>query len=113
MISAVAVLDCNKAVTPMPERAALKRLLTLWASTLRRLAPSTRRMSVRTSRVPHTSRAIAANRFSRCVNPTPFSVCPLVGAPQAQQFVQYQAGHTQADTGRTVAPAARPLADTQ
>src|ERR1035437_5778026 len=97
MISAVAVLDCNKAVTPMPERAALKRLRTLWASTLRRLAPSTRRMSVRTSKVPHTSRAIAASRFSRCVNVTPFSVCPLVCAAHAQQFVQYQAGDTQAD----------------
>jgi hypothetical protein len=66
-ISAVAVLDCTSAVTPRPDMAALKRLLTLLASTLRRLAPNTRRMPVRTRCVPHTSSAMAAKRFSRWV----------------------------------------------
>ena len=63
---AVAVLDCTSAVTPSPEIAAVQRLATLWASTLRRLAPNTRRMPVRTRWVPHTSSAMAARRFNSC-----------------------------------------------
>jgi len=66
-ISAVAVLDWTRAVTPRPDTTALKRLLTLLASTLRRLAPATRRMPVRTRCVPQTRRAMAASRFSRWV----------------------------------------------
>jgi hypothetical protein len=66
-ISAVAVLDWTNAVTPIPDIAAVARLVTLLASMLRKLAPKTLRMPVRTRCVPQTSRAIAANRFSKCV----------------------------------------------
>ncbi|MNT97196.1 hypothetical protein D3C72_2394640 [compost metagenome] len=48
VISEVAVLDCTSAVTPMPESMAVKRLLILRASRLRRLAPKTRSTPVRT-----------------------------------------------------------------
>ena len=71
MMSAMAVLDCTSAVTPMPEASALKRLLTPCANTLRKFAPSTRKVSLRTRWVPHTSRAMAANRFSRWVKSIP------------------------------------------
>ncbi len=40
VISEVAVLDCTRAVTPMPERAAVKRLRMLCTRILRRLAPN-------------------------------------------------------------------------
>src|SRR6185369_6280509 len=66
MISAVAVLDWTSAVTPKPDMAAAQRLATLWASTLRKLAPNTRRMPVRTRWVPQTSSAMAARRFNKC-----------------------------------------------
>ena len=65
-IRAVAVLDCTSAVTPRPERAAVQRLATLWASTLRRLAPNTLRMPVRTRWAPQTSSEMAARRFNKC-----------------------------------------------
>ena len=65
-MSEVAVLDCTRAVTPMPESAAEKRLPMLRASMVRRLAPNTRSTPVRTRCVPQTSRAMAASRFSRC-----------------------------------------------
>ncbi len=71
-ISAVAVLDCTSAVTPIPASMAASRLLTLLANMLRKLVPKTRRMPVRTSCVPQTRRAMAASRFSRCVNGLPF-----------------------------------------
>ena len=60
VISDVAVLDCTRAVTPMPESAAEKRLLMLRARTLRRLAPKTCRTPVRTICEPQTNRAMAA-----------------------------------------------------
>ena len=66
-IRPVAVLDCTRQVTPMPAPAAAKRLRMLLASTARRFSPNTRSMPARTMCVPHTSRAIAASRFSRCV----------------------------------------------
>lgn len=65
-MSAVAVLDCTTAVTPMPERTAVNRLLTLREMSWRRLAPNTRRMPVRTRCVPQMSRATAANKFNKC-----------------------------------------------
>jgi len=65
-MSAVAVLDCTSAVTPMPESAAVKRLPRLRASHERRLAPNTRNTPVRTRCMPQISRAIAASKFSRC-----------------------------------------------
>ena len=70
-ISAVAVLDCSSAVTPIPDKAAVNRLATLRASTWRRFAPNTRKMPVRTSWVPQTSRAIAASRLSKWVKQFP------------------------------------------
>lgn len=66
VISEVAVLDCTSAVTPRPDSAAEKRLLMLWASRLRRLAPNTRSTPVRTMCVPQTSRAMAASKLSKC-----------------------------------------------
>ena len=66
VISDVAVLDCTRAVTPRPDRAAVKRLRMLWANRLRRLAPNTRSTPVRTIWVPQTSRATAAKRLSKC-----------------------------------------------
>ena len=65
-MSAVAVLDCTTAVTPIPERTAVNRLLTLREMSCRRLAPNTRRMPVRTRCVPQMSRATAANKFNKC-----------------------------------------------
>ena len=72
-ISAVAVLDCTRAVTPTPEAIAVRRLLILLDRTLRRLAPKTRTMPVRTSCVPQTSRAMAASRLSKWVTKLPSS----------------------------------------
>ena len=65
-ISAVAVLDCTMAVTPTPESRAVSRVLTPREMSWRRLAPNTRKMPVRTSWVPQTSRATAAKRLSKC-----------------------------------------------
>jgi len=65
-MSAVAVLDCTSAVTPMPDSTAVMRVLTLCAISWRRLAPNTRRMPVRTRCVPQISSATAARRFRRC-----------------------------------------------
>ncbi len=65
-ISPVAALLCTSAVTPSPAAAALMRFCTLSERTRRSFAPSTRRMPVRTICVPHTSRAMAASRLSRC-----------------------------------------------
>ena len=65
-ISAVAVLDCTMAVTPIPESTALSRLLTPREINWRKFAPKTRKTPVRTSWVPQTKRAIAAKRFSKC-----------------------------------------------
>jgi len=48
VMSAVAVLDCTTAVTPMPASAALNRLPMLRDSSSRRLAPNTRSTPVRT-----------------------------------------------------------------
>ena len=62
--SAVALLLCTSAVTPMPAAKAMGRLLTLWLSTLRRCEPYTRRMPVRTIWVPQISRAMAESRLS-------------------------------------------------
>ena len=67
-MSAVAVLDWISAVTPMPEIMALNQLLTLVARMLRKFAPKTRRMPVRTDCAPQTSKAMAASRLSRWVN---------------------------------------------
>ena len=64
-IRQVAVLDWIRLVTARPAATALKREPMLCTSTWRRFSPSTRRMPVRTICVPHTSRAIAANRLSR------------------------------------------------
>jgi len=87
VISEVAVLDCTRAVTPMPESAAVNRLRMLCTRILRRLAPNTRSTPVRTRCVPHTSNATAASRFRRCFMgggfcpfrfasfSTPFSTC--------------------------------------
>jgi len=61
----VAVLDCTRLVTPKPAANASGRLPKLRASTWRRFSPNTRSMPVRTMWVPHTSRAIAASRFSK------------------------------------------------
>ncbi|MNE48199.1 hypothetical protein D3C80_1426480 [compost metagenome] len=63
--SAVALLLCTRAVTPMPAANASGRLLTLWLSTWRRCEPYTRRMPVRTMWVPQISRATADSRLSR------------------------------------------------
>ena len=51
--------------TASPANTALARLLRLLASTLRRFSPKIRIMPVRTMFVPHTSRAIAASKFSK------------------------------------------------
>ena len=48
-MSAVAVLDCTMAVTPMPESTAVKGVRTLREMIWRKLAPKTRKMPVRTS----------------------------------------------------------------
>ena len=63
----VAVLDCTTVVTPRPARKAVKRLLKLFASTVRRLSPKTRSTPVRTMWVPQTSRAMAASRLRRWI----------------------------------------------
>ena len=65
-INAVAVLDCTSAVTPTPDMTAAAGVRTLRAIICRSLAPNTRKIPVRTSWVPQTSRATAANRFRRC-----------------------------------------------
>ncbi len=68
-MSAVALEDCTSAVTPTPARNACSRLLTLWASTPRRLPPNTRSTPERTMCVPQTSSAMPARMLS--------SVCTL------------------------------------
>ena len=77
-MSAVAVLDCTPAGTPMPDSTAVNRLLTLCAINWRKLAPKTRRMPVRTKWVPQISSDTAANRFKRCFmkNRCFFFLCP-------------------------------------
>src|SRR5689334_1896171 len=114
VMSEVAVLDCTRAVTPMPDRAAVKRLRMLWTRILRRFAPKTRSTPVRTRWVPHTSSATAASRFNRCFmegdDYTPPSQGLFLAAPHAQQFVQDQADRSDGDRavgdveGREVAP---------
>ena len=64
-IRQVAVLDCIRPVTPSPASIALPRLLKLRASTPRKSSPNTRKTSVRTMWVPHTSSAMAARRLRR------------------------------------------------
>ncbi len=66
VMSAVAVLDCTRAVTPRPDSAAVKRLPMLAARIWRRLLPKTRSTPLRTRCVPQTSRAMAARRSNRC-----------------------------------------------
>ncbi|CAH0310239.1 hypothetical protein SRABI106_04024 [Rahnella aquatilis] len=63
--SAVALLLCTRAVTPMPATNASGFFSTLLLRTRRRLAPKTRMMPVRTMCVPHTSREIADNKCKR------------------------------------------------
>ena len=63
VMSAVALEDCTRLVTPRPAMNAEKRLVTLFERTRRRSAPYTRRIPVRTMCVPHTSRATLATRF--------------------------------------------------
>ncbi len=53
VMSEVAVLDCTRAVTPMPERAAVKRLRMLCTRILRRLAPNTQHAGADQVRAPY------------------------------------------------------------
>ena len=62
--SAVALLLCTSAVTPMPAAKASGRFCTLRLRMRRRSLPYTRRMPVRTMCVPHTSKATAESRLS-------------------------------------------------
>src|SRR4051812_12865109 len=55
---------------------AAHRLATLWAITLRRLAPNTLRMPARTRCVPQTSSAMAARRFNKCFIASGFHYTP-------------------------------------
>ena len=57
--------QANRAVTPMPEIAEVKRRLMLRDSTWRKLAPNTGRMPVRTQCVPQTPRILDA-RSHQC-----------------------------------------------
>ncbi|MCY1176180.1 hypothetical protein D9M73_164420 [compost metagenome] len=63
--SAVALLLCTRAVTPIPAAKASGRRRTLRLSRRRRLEPYTRRMPVRTMCVPQMSRAMAERRLSK------------------------------------------------
>ncbi|MNT07091.1 hypothetical protein D3C72_1417810 [compost metagenome] len=62
--SAVALLLCTRAVTPMPAAKASGRRRTLRLSRRRRLAPYTRRIPERTMCVPQMSKATAESRLS-------------------------------------------------
>ncbi|MNF95748.1 hypothetical protein D3C84_785170 [compost metagenome] len=62
--SAVALLLCTRAVTPIPAAKASGRRRTLRLSRRRRLAPYTRRIPERTMCVPQMSKATAESRLS-------------------------------------------------
>ncbi len=63
--SAVALLLCTSAVTPMPAPKASGALPMLWPSARRRCEPYTRMIPVRTICVPQTSRAMDDSRCNR------------------------------------------------
>lgn len=62
-MSAVAVLDCTTAVTPMPERTAVNRLLTLREMSCRRLAPSLTMRAFTAARRGRTDRRDARSKL--------------------------------------------------
>jgi hypothetical protein len=64
-IKQVAVLDCNRLLTPKPDTKAKAGLFMLLANKSRREPPKTRKMPVRTVCVPHTKSAMAASKFNK------------------------------------------------